>query len=125
MSVQLGIMFVLLLLVGERKDADVAELEAAAVAAEADVSAFVEHSGMVAVVNGVGVGAAVGGDIVALACFADVAVHNYLSVDCDGDVVTYDLDLLIFPFSEGLVDDPLGRDDTVDGAWTWYALRFA
>ena len=72
---------------------------------------------MVPVIDGVGiVVGTVRSHIVTLAGSADVAVHNDLSVNSDLDAVALDAYFLGTPFAQGLVDDPLGRDDTVDGA---------
>ena len=55
MSVLIFIASLLLLLVSKVKHPDVADLQAFAVTAEGDVSLLVEHSGMVAVVDSVGI----------------------------------------------------------------------
>ena len=70
---------------------------------ETDVTGLVEHTGMVVVVNGVGVVvASVGSYIVALASFLDVAIYNYLAVNSNGNVVTLNADFLLAPLAQRL-----------------------
>lgn len=84
---------------------------------ETDMAGLVEHAGMVAVVNGIGVVvAAVGGYVVALAGFPDVTVYYDFAVNGYGDVVALNTDLFLAPLAQGLVLDALGGDDTVNGA---------
>ena len=84
-------------------------------AEEADISLFIEHSGMIAVVYGERIDcAAIRGDIVALASFAYVSVDNDLAVDSHLDVIAFNADFFCRPFSERLMDNPLGRDDAID-----------
>ena len=79
-------------------DSYVAELDAGAVSEQSDVSRGVEESGMVLVVHGVGVVfPAVGGHVVPLAGFADVAVEDHLAVDRHRDPVAHGADLLNVP----------------------------
>ena len=86
---------------------------------ESNVTGLVEHTGMVAMVNGIGVGvAAIGSYIMSLASFLDVAVYDNLAVNSNGDVVALNADFLLAPLAQRLVLDTLGRDDTINGAVT-------
>ena len=83
--------------------------------AEGDVTLLVEHSWMVPVIDGVGiVVGTVRCNVMALAGSSDIAVHYDLTVDGDFDAVAFHADFLCAPLAQGLVDNPLGRDDTVD-----------
>ncbi len=85
---------------GKVKYAYVAELQSGTMTEETDMAGLIEHTGMVAVVNGIGVVvAAVGGYVVTLAGFPDVAVHNYLTVHGYGDVVALNTDLFLAPLA--------------------------
>ena len=84
---------------------------------ETDVTGLVEHTGMVMVVNGIGVVvASVGSYIVTLAGFLDVAIYNYLAVNGNGNVVALNADFLLAPFAQWLVLDTLGGYNTIYGA---------
>ena len=84
---------------------------------ETNVAGLVEHTGVVAMVNSVGVVvASVGSYIVALASFLDVAIHNNLAINGNGDVIALNADFLLAPLAQRLVLDTLGRDNTVNGA---------
>lgn len=103
-----------LLLVGEVQHAHVAELNACTMTEEANVASLVEHTGMVAMVHGIGIlVTTIGSHIVALAGFADVSVHNHFSVDSYSDVVTHYANLFGTPFAQRLVLDTLGGDDAI------------
>ena len=99
----------------ELLDADVAETDARTVSQQADVSLLVEESRVVASVHCVGIlRRTVGGDVVSLAGFADVAVENHLAVHRHRDPVAYGADLLDVPGSQLAELDALGRDDAVN-----------
>lgn len=84
-------------------------------AEEADISLFIEHSGMIAVVYGERIDcAAVRGDIVALASFAYVSVDDDFAIDSHLYVIAFDADFFCRPFSERLMDNPLCGDYTID-----------
>ena len=84
-------------------------------AEEADISLFIEHSGMIAVVYGERIDcAAVRCDSVALASFAYVTVDYVLAVDSHLYVIAVDTNFFCRPFSERLMDNPLGRNDAID-----------
>lgn len=98
----------------EVQNADVAELQAGTMTQETDVTGLVEHTGMVLVVDGVGVVvAAIGSYIVALASFLDVAINDNLAINGNSDVVALNTDLLLAPLAQRLVLDTLGRDNTI------------
>ena len=69
---------------GEVLDTNVAELDAGAVTAEADVAVFIEKTRGVLVVNGVFVSATVSTDIVSLAGFTDIPIEDDLTIYGDG-----------------------------------------
>ena len=72
---------------------------------------------MIAVVDGVRILLSTfGSHVVALACLADVGVDDDLTVDGNLDVVALHYDLLLAPLAERLVNDPLGRNDAINGA---------
>ena len=82
---------------------------------ESDVSLLVEHTGVVAVVSGVGVAvAAVGSYVVALASLAYVAVYDNFAVNDNGDVVALHADFLAAPLAQRLVLDALCGDYAVN-----------
>lgn len=84
---------------------------------ETDVSRLVEHSGMVPVVNGIGiVFTSVGRYVMSLAGFLDIAIHDDFTIDGNGDVVALYADFLFAPLAQRLVFDALGWDDAIDGA---------
>ena len=83
------------LAVAQIEHTHVAELNARAVAAEADVAVLVEQSRMVLVVNRIWVVVrAVGRNVVSLAGFAYVSVEYYLAVHGNRDVVANNADFL-------------------------------
>ena len=82
---------------------------------ESDVSLLVEHTGVVAVVSGVGVAVAtVGSYVVALASLAYVAVYDNFAVNSNGNVVTLHADFLGAPLAQRLVLNTLCGDYTVN-----------
>ena len=84
---------------------------------ETDVARLVEHAGVVLVIYSVGiVVAAVGGNIVTLAGFLDIAVQNNLAIYGNCDVVALYANLLLAPFAQRLVLDALCRNDAIDRA---------
>lgn len=102
------------MLFGKVEDTDVAETDACPVAAETDMSALVEHSRMVPVVDGVRVGAAsIRSDIVSLAGLAQIAVKDNFTIQGHGDTVSHHLDFFLVPSPERLVYNTLRRNDTV------------
>ena len=83
------------LAVAQIEHTHVAELNARAVAAEADVAVLVEQSRMVLVVNRIWVVVrTVGRNVMSLAGFAYVSVEYYLAVHGNRDVVAHNADFL-------------------------------
>ena len=72
---------------------------------------------MALMVNGIRIRlSGLGGHIVALTGFADVAVDKDFAIQGDGNVVALCADLLVVPLAQRLMLDALGRNDAVDRA---------
>ena len=83
------------LAVAQIEHTHVAELNARAMAAEADIAVLVEQSRMVLVVNRIWVVVrTVGRNVMSLAGFAYVSVEYYLAVHGNRDVVAHNADFL-------------------------------
>ena len=104
-----------LFLLREVEYTDSAELEACAMSEETDVACLVEHAWVVLVVNRVGVVvAAIGGYIMSLASFLDVAIYDDFAIHGNGDVVALNTDFLFAPLAQRLMLDTLGGDNTIN-----------
>ena len=106
-----------LFLLGQVEHTNGTELQACTMTEEANVTCFVEHTGMVTMVNCIWIiVTSVGSNVMSLTSFLDVAIDDNFSVNGNGDVVALNTNFLFAPFTKRLVLDALCRDDAIHGA---------